>query len=44
MERVGMAAKDEAIVRYQKALCERGYHVYKEIWEAASGRSLVRVT
>ena len=38
-----MAVNDEAIVRYQKALCVCGYHVYKETREAATGKTLVCV-
>ena len=39
-----MVANDNAIVvRYQKALCLRGYHMYKEIWEAATCETLVCV-
>ena len=42
-----MAANDEAIVLYQKALCvhvhvhAHGYHVYKVIWKAATGKTLL---
>ena len=39
-----MAANDEAIAWYQNTLlCVHGYHVYKEKWEAASGKTLVSV-
>ena len=38
-----MAMNNEATVWYQKALCEHGYHVYKEIAEAATGETLVYV-
>ena len=41
MERAKMAINNEATLRYQKALCERGYHIYKEIGEAATGETLV---
>ena len=38
-----MAANNEAIIRCQKAYCIGGYHNYKEIWEAATGKTLVCV-
>ena len=43
MERAKMATNDEAIVQYQKALPVHGCHVYREIWEAACGETLVCV-
>ena len=36
-----MATNDEALVRYQKALCVFGYHVYKARWEVATGKTFV---
>ena len=44
MERAKLATNDEAIIRYQKALCVHGYHVCKEIWEAVIGEFLVCMT
>ena len=41
MKRAEMAANDEAIVQYQKALCVHRYNIYKEIWEAGTGEALV---
>ena len=41
MERGVITMKDEAIMRYQKALCVCGYHVYKERGEIATGETLV---
>ena len=43
MERAEMAANNEAIVWCQKALSVRGYRIYKEIWEAAPGKTHVCV-
>ena len=44
MERFEMAMNNKAIVRYQKALSVHGYHIYNEIWEAASDETLVCMT
>ena len=33
-----MAMHNAEIVQYQKALCVRGYHVDKKIWEASTGK------
>ena len=38
-----MAVNDEAIERYQKALCVCGYHAYEEMWEAATDEARVCV-
>ena len=38
-----MATNNEAIVRYQKALCACGHHIYKGVLEAATGETLVSV-
>ena len=43
MGRAEIATKDKVIVRYQKAICVRGYHVYKAVWEATTGKTLVLV-
>ena len=43
MGRAEMAANDEAIVRYQKGLCVHGHHVYKEIWEDSTVKTLEHV-
>ena len=43
MERVEMATNDEAIVRYQKALCALGHHIYKDALEASTCETLVFV-
>ena len=39
----GIDSNDEVMVQDQKALCVRGYHVYKEICEAATSVTLVYV-
>ena len=31
----------KAVTQYQKALCVRGYHIYKDIWEVAVGKTVV---
>ena len=33
----------KAFMQYQKTLCVHGYHVYKDIWEAAVGETVVCV-
>ena len=38
-----IASNDEEMVQDQKALCVHGYHVYKEICEAATSVTLVYV-
>ena len=36
-----MAREDVDDVEYKKTLCVRGYHVYKQIWNATMGEKLV---
>ena len=31
----------KAVMQYQEALCVHGYYVYKDIWEAAIGETVV---
>ena len=44
MQRAHMAGNDEAVEQYQWALCAWGYYVYKDIWEAVTGETLVWMT
>ena len=32
---------EDEMDEYGRALCVRGYHVYREIWEAAVGKVLI---
>ena len=38
-----MCKMAKAVTQYQKALCVCGHHVYKNIWEAAVGDTVVCV-
>ena len=34
----GFIVHEDKMDEYGRALCVRGYHVYREIWEAAAGQ------